>query len=88
MNDLLPDAPKILRAATTLLPARCGSYISVQNALGTEHSNERQPRTSNSQKTMTLKEISEGENVTLKPWVQAKDLLVLGARALIDIGRG
>jgi len=31
---------------------------------------------------------SEGENDGLKPYVEAEDLLVLGARALIDIGRG
>jgi hypothetical protein len=31
---------------------------------------------------------SEGENDGLKPYAWAKDLLVLGARALIVIGRG
>jgi len=36
---------------------------------------------------MTLNGSPEGENGALKPYAQAKHLLVLGARALIDIGR-
>jgi hypothetical protein len=82
------DAPKILRTASASQPRQVAPYISVQNALGTQHLNERQVRTSNSQKTMTLKGSSEGENDALKPSAQAINLLVLGARALIDIVRG
>jgi hypothetical protein len=37
---------------------------------------------------MTFESSSEGENDPLKPYTGAKDLLVLGARALIVIGLG
>jgi hypothetical protein len=61
------NAPKILRTATASLPPQFTRYISVQNALGAERSNERRARFSRSQETMTRTGRSEGENDGLKP---------------------
>ncbi len=84
----LVAAPKILRAPLASLPPHFSQSLPAQNALTTESSNERRARFPRSWGTMKRKGISEEENDAFKQCAEAEDLLVLGARALIGIGRG
>src|SRR5260370_1475849 len=85
--DLRSSTRPKFRAWHAWMPRHFTQLCSVQNALATESSSERQTRVSRLGEMMTLERSFEGENERLKLGTRAFDLLVLGARALILIGR-